>query len=82
MALKAWRTFEAECLHCGGEANVFTDSGKDNYAFDGDQAICEECGCPGHVVIDESNGDGEATGSISWHDEAVCDCFWCRSHRD
>src|SRR5437879_2503203 len=70
-----WRDFNAECPYCGCRAEVLTDTGKDNWAVDGDEARCAECHCPGSVVVSE-----EPLAEISWHDDPACDCEWCKTH--
>lgn len=71
---KEWRYFNDDCLHCGGDAEVLTDTGEDNLACDGDEARCTSCGCPGHVSCDDERG------WINWHDEPDCDCEWCKKN--
>lgn len=74
MKNKKWQKFSDDCLNCGCEALVFTDTGRDNWASDGDLAKCPECGLEGSVnVYDDSEGEA----SIAWHDEPNCDCSWC-----
>ena len=51
---------------------MLTDTGRDNWANDGDEARCAECKCPGSVTVCE-----EPDASINWHDELDCDCEWC-----
>ena len=82
MSAKVWRPFAGECLHCGGSAEVLTDSGKDNVAYDGDRVRCTRCRCPGVVTIDEpaDHEDYEWTAHVDWHDEPSCACEWCRAH--
>lgn len=77
---KQWRPFEADCLHCGGGAEVFTESDQGNTAYDGDPARCSECGCPGVVVVDIHIDPNEGAAAIAWHDEPGCTCEWCISH--
>jgi hypothetical protein len=77
MSTKIWRPFQSECLHCGDVAEVLTDSRQDNLAYDGDQARCTGCGCPGMVVVEEDD-----TAEIRWHDEPTCSCAWCLAHSD
>lgn len=75
---KQWQMFDDECLHCGSPAEVFTATGKDNWASDGDEARCTACGCPGTVGVEDTiDNDG---ASIDWHDEPDCSCDWCKSH--
>ena len=76
---KLWRRFDDDCLHCGEEAEVLTDSGEDNVAYDGDKARCSVCGLPGQVVVDEDDWP-HAYGYVAWHDELGCTCDWCRTH--
>jgi len=75
MAEKEWRPFGDECKWCGDEAQVLTDSGRDNVAYDGDAARCEDCGCPGIARVDE-----DGLGWIEWHDEPNCQCDWCKAN--
>lgn len=70
-----WRPFNDECLHCGDAAEVLTDTGRDNFAYDGEKARCVGCGCRGSVSVDE-----DGTAIIRWHDEPGCTCDWCKSH--
>ncbi len=72
----AWQSFEDSCLHCGDDAEVYTDTGRDNYAGDGDEARCVSCACPGHVSVGDEEDGGHAW--IVWHDEPGCNCQWCR----
>lgn len=73
---KKWQKFESDCLNCGCQAEVLTDTGKDNWACDGDEARCPECGLSGGVnVYDEDEAN------ISWHDEKDCDCSWCKQQK-
>lgn len=74
--MKHWRPFFDSCLNCGGDAEVLTDSGEDNVAYDGDDARCSQCGLPGQVIAYEENG------YISWHDEPGCECEWCSQHAE
>lgn len=74
-----WRPFADYCLHCGGDAEAFTTSGNDNWAYDGDTARCTDCGCPGIVSIQEA-GEDHCDNGIDWHDEPGCDCDWCVAH--
>ena len=70
-----WKPFSGEdCLFCGGEVKVLTNSTEDDTAFDGDTTRCVGCGCPGMVSAD---ADGV---SIAWHDDPECNCNWCRRH--
>jgi hypothetical protein len=73
---KKWQKFNDECLHCGGEAEVLTDTGKDNLAYDGDEARCTDCGCSGYVVVYAD----EEEAYISWHDDPDCNCEWCKEY--
>jgi hypothetical protein len=71
--VKQWRAMESyECPHCGCEAEVFTSSGEDNFAYDGDSVRCSLCHFPGWVSADE---DG---AHVNWHDEPGCHCEWCQ----
>jgi len=71
-----WHYFNDECLHCGSIAEVYTQSDKDNYAYDGEEARCPDCGLYGYVVVD----DLDSGAYINWHDEPGCDCTWCQKH--
>lgn len=75
--MKAWKPFEDTCLHCGSEAEVFTDSDKPLTAYDGDEARCPECKCPGWVTV-----DSPTEAYIEWHDEPYCKCEWCKTNAD
>lgn len=78
--MKTWRPFKGgECLHCGDDAEVLTDSGQDDFAYDGDEARCVGCGCPGSVRI-EAEDEASCDNGIVWHDEPNCDCQWCKEH--
>lgn len=78
---KIWQRFDDECLHCGGGALVLTDSGEDNVAYDGDTARCEDCGCPGQVVVEEALDDDDTNEArVEWHDAFGCDCEWCNEN--
>ena len=59
-----------QCENCSGPAEVLTTAEED-FAYDGDEVRCTECGMPGSMSCD----DGVAT--IMWHDEPDCDCEWC-----
>lgn len=70
------QTFNVECHYCGtSPVNVLTDTGRNNWANDGDEVKCPECGLYGHIVVDE-----EPHANVSWHDEPNCDCEWCKTH--
>ena len=77
MAKAEWRSFEACCAHCGSGAEVYTTTGKDNWAYDGDEARCTDCGCPGFVNV---SGYEDEPATIDWHDEPNCDCDWCKAN--
>jgi uncharacterized Zn finger protein len=62
---KTWRPFDYDCSHCGGAAEVLTDSDDDDWAYDGDIARCSECGCQGQVVVDEA--DDINVARVEWH---------------
>lgn len=79
LPLHEWRPFNDECPHCGDDAEVFTTTGQDNLAYDGDKARCVTCNCPGGVVLDDAP-DYEGSAYIAWHDEPNCDCEWCKTH--
>ena len=68
--MKEWKFFDDECNRCGGsDIRVLTDAKEDNYAYDGDDAECLECGLLGCVSIDGDEDDnGNATARISWND--------------
>lgn len=70
-----WRPFRDSCQHCGGDAEVLTDTGVENLACDGDEARCSACKCPGGVVVTEDD-----CAYIDWHDEPNCKCDWCKDH--
>lgn len=73
-----WRPFNDDCHHCGGGAEVLTGTGRDNWAYDGDTARCDECGCPGVVKV---SGYEDEPATIDWHDPPLgCDCEWCEEH--
>jgi len=74
MKMKQWRPFSDCCPWCGDEAQVFTESDREDYVYDGEAARCVSCQCPGSVVVD----DGHAV--IAWHDEHHCGCEWCLAH--
>lgn len=61
-----WQPFKADCPECGGDVEVFTDSGKPNLAQDGNAARCKNCGQRGSVVIVEE--DESAANHIHWED--------------
>ena len=60
-----WRDYESACPYCACQATVFTMSGIDGWAFDGEAVRCEGCGTGGvlHVV----NGGGV----IKWDEELL-----------
>ncbi len=72
-----WRQFSGDCIFCGDEAEVLTNAGQDNFAYDGDEARCVSCRCPGSVIVP---GDDDSA-YIVWHDEPDCDCEWCKMSR-
>ena len=78
---KGWKPFDYDCLHCGGQAEVLTDSTVDGLVYDGDDARCSECGCYGVVQISD-DADEANVAWINWHDEPDCACAWCLSHPD
>ncbi len=63
---KIWRPFEDNCPECGDAAEVLTDSGKDNYVYDGDKARCMACHWPGSACIQEDD-----PAWIDWSDEPL-----------
>jgi hypothetical protein len=58
-----WRPYDEECLVCGEDVEILTDSGEDNWGYDGDQARCVACPQTGYLSVDE------AGAHINWHDE-------------
>ena len=51
---KQWRQFEDHCPECDTLAEVHTHFNMDNWATEGDDAKCPNCGLKGKVqVIDE-----------------------------
>ena len=68
--MKNWKPFNDECGRCGGGfIHILTDSKKDGYAYDGDDAECIECGLKGSVCVNGDEDDnGDATAHISWND--------------
>lgn len=67
--LKQWRPWtEADCPECGNDTIVFTDSGKDRIAFDGDAVRCDTLGCParGTVSIGDAVDEGECEAHTIW----------------
>lgn len=74
---RQWRSWEGNCSWCGDDVEVLTTSGRDNYAFDGDEARCVSCRCPGGVSVP---ADDEAA-YIDWHEEPDCQCEWCKTAR-
>ena len=71
---KEWRPFDDECPHCGAGAEIFTDAEK-GFAYEDDDARCEECKMPGTVMATENVGV-----FIIWHDDPKCTCEWCKNH--
>jgi len=70
--LRQWRAFNDECPNCGSRAEVLTDTGRDNWANDGDEARCSECKWPGSVTVCE-----EPHAYVNWQDEPDCHCKLC-----
>lgn len=68
--MKNWKIFYDECARCGSsDVSVLTDAKEDGYAYDGDDAICNECGLLGGVCIDgEENESGDNSAHIDWND--------------
>jgi len=56
-----WQFFDEDCSECGESAMVFTTTGVDNQAHDGDFAQCERCKLNGYVVVEE-----DGTAWINW----------------
>ena len=52
-----------ECINCGNNAQIQTDSEDPNYFFDGDSVRCVECNMTGTFSCDT-----ESEGWISWDD--------------
>lgn len=69
--MKKWKSFNDECINCGGgDIRVLTDAKEDGYAYDGDNAECLECGQLGSVCIDGDEDDnGNCTAHISWNED-------------
>jgi len=77
--VKEWKPWPfEECVHCGSTGLVFTDA-DEGYAWDGDDVVCQECGCPGQIVV---SGMIDDSAYVSWHDDPNCDCEWCKAHPD
>ena len=68
--MKNWKPFYDECARCGSsDMLVFTDAEQDGYAYDGDDAKCNECELLGSVIIDcEENDNGDNSAHIDWND--------------
>ena len=68
--MKDWKSFEDECERCGGsDIRVLTSAKEDNYAYDGDDVECLECGHKGCISINGDEDDnGNCTASVSWDD--------------
>jgi hypothetical protein len=76
---KRWKPISwANCIHCGSDdVEVLTDLNdpeNPEYVYDGDEARCRECHCPGLVLADEDYAH------VDWHDEPNCNCEWCEAH--
>jgi hypothetical protein len=65
--MKGWKSFNDECSRCGNSpVGVFTDA-KQDYAYDGDDVECFECGLHGSVSVDEDD-DGIGIAHVDWDD--------------
>lgn len=67
-----WERWSESCPLCGDDAEVLTTSDQAGLVYDGDEARCVSCRCPGGVTVTE-----EST-YIAWHDEPGCTCEWCK----
>jgi len=76
-----WQHFKDTCDHCGDGAEVYTTTGRHNCAYDGDKARCVSCGLPGVVMIGDDLMN-TPDNRIIWHNEADCDCEWCKINLD
>ncbi|WP_407431276.1 hypothetical protein [Arcticibacter sp.] len=65
---KKWKLFGDECPICGSEAEVFTDSKDDGFAYDDDDDRCVECGLEGNVIIGDEDDNGGCPAYVSWSD--------------
>lgn len=65
--MKQWKTFNGECTRCGNNPVDVFSSAKEDYAYDGDNAECFECGLLGSVSVDEDD-DGICISDIIWND--------------
>lgn len=73
MSETGWHFWENDnCPFCGNIAEV--NSPSSDWAWDGDEARCCECGCPGWIDC-----DSETDAIVVWHDEpaGTCACDWC-----
>ena len=51
---KTWKQTPFECDKCGDTVEVFTESKKDNYFYDEEEAKCTTCGALGYVTCDDN----------------------------
>jgi hypothetical protein len=81
------------CAYCGSDAvEVNTEikpakTPAEQQVYDGDDARCNHCGCFGIIFVDSDYLDGDSdeptyTAHVRWHDEAGCQCEWCKTHPD
>ena len=65
MSEKRWVPVEwADCPECGDCAEIHTDSDKEDYFYDGDEARCMVCKSRGWFSCDT-----ETPGYIIWEDD-------------
>lgn len=74
---KKWKPIEgSDCPYCGSGAEIYAWEGLPaSYGSDGDKARCQECHCPGSVIVEEFGGLW-----VNWHDDPDCRCDWCKEH--
>lgn len=65
---KQWKHFGDECPRCGNEAEVYTSAKEEGYAYDGDEAICVECGLSGAIDAGDEDDDGNCMARVDWND--------------
>lgn len=71
-----WKPWDGgDCPHCGSGLEIQTDAPEDGFGYDGDPLRCQDCGCPGQLVVCDEDDACE-----SMHDDPDCRCEWCLTH--
>ena len=65
MQIKKWvDAYFGECIECGGDVEILTDSDDPALFYDGDEVRCKRC-----AYLGQFSCDTESPGYIIWGDE-------------